>query len=186
MSNLINNSASELLKAMNKEDDAKREELTKSIHNHSLNAAGLGLIPIPLADLAALTINVWHMYVKINKILGISFKENVVKSIASAALANLSGNLIGAGLAGLLKLVPGGGLAASVVVAGTNYAICYSSAWVYLQVLATIAKQNNGSLDLDDIPEGTIKRIVKDNKTAQRNIANEAKSEYTKEHKGDK
>ena len=96
MSNVISNSASELVKAMKIEDDAKREELTKSITNHSLNAAGLGLIPIPLADVAALTVNVWHMYIKINKILGISFKDNVLKSIASAALANHSTNLLAA------------------------------------------------------------------------------------------
>lgn len=153
MSNVISNSASELVKAMKIEDDAKREELTKSITNHSLNAAGLGLIPIPLADVAALTVNVWHMYIKINKILGISFKDNVLKSIASAALANLSTNLLASGLASMLKFFPGGAIASGLVVAGTNYAICSSSAWIYLEILTTVAKKNNGSLNLDDIPE---------------------------------
>ena len=74
MSSVISNSASELVKAMKIQDENKKEELLKSINNHALNAAGLGLIPIPLADIAALTVNVWHMYVKINKILDISFR----------------------------------------------------------------------------------------------------------------
>lgn len=186
MNNVISNSASELVKAMKIEDDAKREELTKSITNHSLNAAGLGLIPIPLADVAALTVNVWHMYIKINKILGISFKDNVLKSIASAALANLSTNLLSSGLASMLKFFPGGAIASGLVVAGTNYAICSSSAWIYLEILTTVAKKNNGSLNLDDIPEREIKRMVKDNKGRQQDIAKEAKTTYTQEHKDDK
>ncbi len=186
MSNIISNTASELVKAMKIQDENKREELMKSINNHALNAAGAGLIPIPLADLAALTINVWHMYVKINKILGISFKDNIMKSIASAALANLSGNLIGSGLISLIKGVPGGQLAASVALAGTNYAICFSSAWIYMEILTTVAKKNNGNLNLDEIPVKEIKRMVKNNKDKQKDIAKDARTDYTKEHKDDK
>lgn len=185
MNNVISNSASELVKAMKIKDEAKREELIKSINNHALNATALGLIPIPLADIAALTVNVWHMYIKINKILGISLKDNVLKSIASAALANLSGNLIASGLAGMLKFIPGGAIAAGVVVAATNYAICFSSAWIYLEILTTVAKKNNGNLNLDDIPEKEIKRMVKNKKGEQQGIAKEAKTNYANEHKDD-
>jgi len=186
MSNLISNTAEELLKALKKADDKKREELAKSVHKHSLNAAGLGLIPVPFADMAAMTINVWHMYVKINNILGISFKENALKSIASAAIANISGNILAAGLANILKAVPGANIHAMVIAAGTNYGICYSSAWVYLQVLTTVAKNNNGSINLDDIPNKTLERYVKDNKRLQKDVAKDAKSDYAKAHKDDK
>ena len=186
MANIIENTASELIEAMKIKEASNREELVRTIHKHALNAAGLGLIPIPLADLAALTINVWHMYVKINKILGLSFKDNVLKSVASAALANLTGNILATGLVGMLKFLPGGVLAAGVVVGATNYAICFSSAWIYLEVLTTVAKKNNGIVDLDDIPEGEIKRLMKENKKKQKDIALEAKSIYTEEHKNDK
>lgn len=186
MSNLISNSAAELLRAMNQQDDKKREELAKSINNHSLNAAGCGFIPVPFADMAALTINVWHMYVKINDILGISFKDNALKSIASAAIANISGNILAVGVANILKAIPGANIPALVIAAAANYAICYSSAWVYLQVLTTIAKQQNGKIDLDTISPKTLKRYVKDNKDKQKDIAKEAKTEYAKEHKDDK
>lgn len=186
MSNVISNSASELVKAMKIQDENKKEELIKSINNHALNAAGLGLIPVPLADIAALTVNVWHMYIKLNKILGISFKDNVTKSIASAALANLSGNLLGAGLISMLKFIPGGAIAAGVVVAATNYAICFSSAWIYLEILTTVAKKNNGNITIDDIPEKEIKRMMKDKKGEQQDIAKDAKSEYVNDHKDDK
>lgn len=186
MNSAISNSASQLVEAMKINDEAKRDELIKSINNHAFNAAGLGLIPIPLADIAALTVNVWHMYIKINKILGITFKDNILKSIASAALANLSGNLIATGLVGMLKFIPGGAIAAGVVVAATNYAICFSSAWIYLEILTTVAKKNNGDLNLDDIPEKEIKRMVKNKKGEQQSIAKDAKSDYTIEHKNDK
>jgi len=186
MSNLISNTAEELLKALKKADDKKREELAKSVNNHSLNAAGLGIIPVPFADMAAMTINVWHMYVKINDILGISFKDNALKSIVSAAIANISGHILASGLANILKALPGANIPAYVIAAAANYGICYSSAWVYLQVLTTVAKNNNGNLNIDDIPTKTLTRYVKDNKKQQNDIAKEAKTEYTKVHKDDK
>lgn len=184
MSNILDNTADELLKAMNSETDQKKEDLLKSINNHALNSAGLGLIPVPLADLAAVTINVWHMYVKINKILGISFSDNFLKSVASAALANLSGNLIGSGLASMLKFIPGGAIAASIIVAGTNYAITFSSAWIYLHALTIMAKENI-NVDSEDGAKKLI-RNIKDSKKEQRKIASEAKSNYVEEHKNDK
>lgn len=184
MSNILDNTADELLKAMNSETDHKKEGLLKSINNHALNSAGLGLIPVPLADLAAVTVNVWHMYVKINKILGISFSDNFLKSVASAALANLSGNLIGSGLASMLKFIPGGAIAASIIVAGTNYAITFSSAWIYLHALTIMAKENI-NVDSEDGAKKLI-RNIKDSKKEQRKIASEAKSNYVEEHKNDK
>lgn len=185
MSNIIKKTAEELLSAMNQDSEQKKNELVSTINNHSLNAVAAGLIPIPLADLAALTVNVWHMYVKINKILGISFKDNMMKSIASAVIANLSGNLLGVGAAGLLKLIPGAAITVGLLIAATDYAVCTSSAWVYLNALTILTKENNNIAEDSQI-EGKLKRIIKDSKKQQNQIAKDAKAEYTKEHKDDK
>lgn len=186
MANIIATSAAELLKAMHKEDEKTLKELDRSINKHSLNAAGLGLIPIPIADVAALTVNVWHMYLKINKILGISFKDNKVKSIASAAIANIAGNLVGSGLLSLLKFVPGGSLAVGVVISASSFAACKSSAWIYLKFLTTIADRNNGKLELNNLDDGEIKTLMRANKKEQAKIAKEIREEYAKEHRNDK
>lgn len=163
-------------------EQKKKEELLSSVRKHCATAAAGGLVPLPWVGVAVLTVNVWHMYLRINKILGISFKKNVVKSIASAAVANVSGNLLTTGVGEILKLVPGVNVAVGVLVAGANYAVCYSSAWIYLQTIKSIAKDKNPT----EITAEMILQNVEDGKHDQQQVADDADADYVNEHKDDK
>ena len=43
--------------------------------------------------MAAATVNVWTMYISINKAIGLSFSENVMKSVGSAVISNIVQNV---------------------------------------------------------------------------------------------
>ena len=79
---------------------------------------GVGSIIATTACVAA----IWSMYVLINKDLGISIKNNVLKSLASAFLTNIiasAGSFILGKVAGfLLSFLPGFGTAGAIVVEG--------------------------------------------------------------------
>ena len=65
-------------------------ELSNIIKQHALAATATAFIPVPGVDVAAIVANVWTMYVRINQEVGVSFSENVLKSIASGVIANVS------------------------------------------------------------------------------------------------
>jgi uncharacterized protein (DUF697 family) len=71
-------------------DGSKAHELSNVIKEHALLGTAAGLIPVPGADIAAMVANTWTMYVRINKVVGVSFGDNVLKSIASGVIANLA------------------------------------------------------------------------------------------------
>src|SRR5437667_7998206 len=70
-------------------DGPKAKELTEIIKQHALAATGIAFIPVPGLDVAAVVANVWTMYARINDAVGVSFRENALKSIASGICANL-------------------------------------------------------------------------------------------------
>lgn len=121
-------------------DGPKARELSNVIKQHALLGTAAGLIPVPGADLVALIANTWTMYVRINKVVGVSFGDNALKSIASGVIANLASLLPGIALAMgagvLLKFVPGLGTAGGMALgAATNVAVMYVAGKVYLKSL---------------------------------------------------
>jgi len=129
-------------------DGPKARALTKIIKEHALLGAGVGFIPVPLLDIAAIIANTWGMYVRINEVIGISFTENVLRSIASGVIANVASVIPGAVVAkvagSLLKLIPGlgtvGGIAIDVM---ANVAIMYVMGKVYVKSLCVLAKKGD-------------------------------------------
>jgi uncharacterized protein (DUF697 family) len=121
----------------------KAHELTQVIKQHALLAVGAGLIPVPGADLAAMVANTWTMYVRINKVVGVSFSDNALKSIASGVLANLAAVIPGIAIAevagALLKLIPGIGTAGGIAITvGSSVALTYVMGKVYLKSLEVL------------------------------------------------
>jgi uncharacterized protein (DUF697 family) len=99
------------------------------------------------------------MYVRINKAVGLSFGDNVLKSIASGVLANLASVIPGLAMAAaaetVLKFVPGFGTAAGIAMgAVTNVAILYVAGRVYLKSLEVLIN-NNKSLTAENIEAAT-------------------------------
>lgn len=93
-------------------------DVVNCIYGFSAGAAALALTPIPGLDVALVTADVWTMYVRINKHLGISFSDNLMKSIGSAIMGNLTANAGQLLIGGALKLIPGLGTVCFTIVLG--------------------------------------------------------------------
>jgi len=124
-------------------DGPKAHELSNLIKQHALLGTAAGMIPVPGVDLAALAANTWTMYVRINKVVGVSFGDNALKSIASGVFANLvsliPGIALAMGASVLLKLFPGVGTAGGVAVgAAANVGATYVAGRVYLKSLEVL------------------------------------------------
>ena len=97
-----------LVELMDKQADKMLpQEIAEVVKLHSKLAVGSAWIPIPGADVAAGAVTIWTMYTRINKKLGLSLKENVLKTIASGVATNLAGYITISGVASALKLIPG-------------------------------------------------------------------------------
>lgn len=157
------------------------EETEQNIINCALVAAGAdavsSLIPglaVP-ATITACFGTVWVMYGKLSKKLGISLKDNVLKLLARAALANIGANLGGALLAMVVgMLIPGASVLASAVVA---FATVYLAGMIFLQLILKLAKKSGNIHDFSDISESEMERAVKDTKVSKEDL-NAAKQAY--------
>lgn len=153
-------------------------ELVDTIQTHAVLAVAAAWIPIGGLDVAVLTGNIWTMYVRINKQLGISFSDNMMKSIGSAVAANLASNLAVTGLAAAMKWIPGlGTLAGGVMMSATTYGSTVGAAWIYLTALVNWVKKGKGSGD--DL-KSCINDVMAQNAGDIKNIVNDAGKEYKK------
>lgn len=101
----------------NHADEAERIIMNAALTSAAADAVG-GLIPglaLPATILSCFGA-VWIMYGALCKTLGISLKENVLKLLAKAALANITANLGGA-LAAMFAgmFIPGASVLVSAV-----------------------------------------------------------------------
>ncbi len=91
--------------------------------------AGLSVVPIPLFDMAAIFVIQLRMLKKLADHYGVSFSEELVKSLITSLLGSLNSGAVGGVLAAsALKFFPGSGLLAGMtsmcLVAGaTTYAV---------------------------------------------------------------
>lgn len=111
-------------------------EIVDTIQTHAGLAVAAAWIPVSGLDVAALTANIWTMYIRINKKLEISFSENMMKSIGSAVAANLASNLAISRLGSFLKIIPGiGTVTGGVLMSATMYGTTIGAAWIYLTAI---------------------------------------------------
>jgi uncharacterized protein (DUF697 family) len=146
-------------------DGAKAHELSDVIKQHALLGTAAGLIPIPGADVAALLANTWAMYVRINNVVGVSFGDHILKSIASGIIANVTSAIptaaIAVGAGSLLKLVPGIGTVGGMLVgAAANVAVMYVAGRVYLKSLEKLI--HSGRPLTEENVKATAQEIAKD------------------------
>ena len=100
--------------------------------NYVLIGAGLGLIPVPLADLAALAALQVKLVHGLSKHYDVEFKENIAKSLVASLLSGVSGLLGFASLSSLAKAVPVlGTLAGGGAVAITAASITFATGEVF-------------------------------------------------------
>ena len=99
-----------------------------SVKNYTIAAVSVGIVPIPLIDMAALSSIQLKMLHSISKQYDIPFSKNIVKSLVSALIGGSASVTIALPLASLLKTVPiigqtSGVLCTSVIGAASTYAI---------------------------------------------------------------
>lgn len=103
-------------------------QVDKTIKHHMWASAGLGIIPVPLVDLAGVTLVQLNMLRKLSNYYGVPFSKNVVKNLLGSLLGGAVPAAVGAPVASLVKAVPLVGtaigvLTAPVVGAATTYAV---------------------------------------------------------------
>jgi uncharacterized protein (DUF697 family) len=127
---------------------------------------------------------VWRMYLAINKKVGLSLQDNIVKTIASGILTNLAAAIVGSiVLSTVLSFIPGlGNISASIIMGGVCYAITLVSGIVYIKILTNIferkqkqdvsaeeIQQEYDSMDKDEIKEMLKQQIKEGKKIAKKN-----------------
>ena len=153
-------------------------ELVDCIQLHAGLAVAAAWIPIGGLDIAALTGNIWTMYARINKKLGVSFSENMLKSIGSAVAANMASNLALTGIGSLLKWIPGiGTVSGGFIMSAAMYGTTIGAAWIYLTALVNWVKTGKGS---GEDFKSCVEDVMAQNKDKINEIVKQAKSDYKK------
>lgn len=117
-------------------------ELAGIIKQHALMGAGAGLIPVPGVDIAAEIADVWTMYVRINKAIGLPFGEHLAKSIATAIGTNILRVVPGLAIEevteNLLKATGAGDLFGMAIGAAGDYAMVLVTGIMYVKALTIL------------------------------------------------
>ncbi|MDE6433068.1 MAG: hypothetical protein K2L07_02425 [Lachnospiraceae bacterium] len=139
----------------------RANETERIILNAALAAAAADAVGgiIPGLAIPAIIIScfgaVWTMYASLCTTLGISLKENVLKLLAKAALANITANLGGvlaAMLAGMF--IPGASILASAAV---SFIAVYLAGVVFLRLILKMAEKSSDPYTFSDISAAEMK-----------------------------
>ncbi len=175
--------AIDLAKAMNKiADKSLPKRLASIVKLHSGVAAGTMFVPVPGLDLAVATGNIWTMYVRINKEIGLPFSQNLIKSIAGGIATNLGSFYAVTFIVGsIFKLFPGiGTVAGTAVVVASIYTVTVAAGIIYMKVMAKLFTNNDiQNINEEDLRKAT-EEFLQDRKTVTA-ILQESKDSYKKQ-----
>lgn len=153
------------------------QEIVYVVKLHSKLAVGSALIPVPGADVAAGAANIWTMYGRVNSKVGISIKDNVLKTVGSGVVTNLASYMAMAGLGSAIKAIPGlGTVTGMALMSASLYAVTLASGYIYVKALTLLANKGNGSIDITQI-DSAVKEIL-GNKEVIKNFIKAAKSDF--------
>jgi uncharacterized protein (DUF697 family) len=89
----------------------RERKAAKTVRNYMVLSMGAGLIPFPVADLAAISGVQLKMLADISKIYGVPFKESSGKAIIASLVGSLVPQAVSFGAIGsMLKSIPGVGI----------------------------------------------------------------------------
>lgn len=168
----------ELVKLLDKTADATLPtQIVDVVKLHSKLAVGSAWIPVPGADVAAGSANIWSMYARINNKVDIPVKENILKSIGAGVATNLTSYIAMSGVASAMKFIPGiGSIGGALILSASLYAVTLVSGWVYLKALCIMAQRNGAFINVNDFKEA-IDQVLSDKSLIKRLIT-AAKKEY--------
>ncbi len=110
-------------------NDVSKDELTKILRHHVWGAMGVGLIPVPIVDILALTGIQLNMLRKLAEFYGIPFFKDIAKNLLSSLLGSALPVAVAPGLAAsLMKFIPVigqtvGALTMPIVAGAATYAV---------------------------------------------------------------
>ena len=165
-SQLIENAIKDLKGGYITEEQA--EKISGIVNAHSLGAAASGIAAaIPGVGSAAAIAGgagfIWSMYYRIGKVVGINLSKQTLKFIGSGIVSNLAANAGATLAASAISLIPGvGTVAATLMMAGVNYALTNVSGVIYINLMASSIKsgvnlENMSKEELKDAMEEVIK-----------------------------
>lgn len=149
----------------------KEEQIDKIIQNHVLYSMGLGIIPIPLVDIAAVTATQLDMLSQIGGVHGKNFSDisgkSFIASTAGATFARLGASFI--------KAIPGigsllGGVSMSIMSGASTYAIGQVSHRFF-----------RDGLELEDIDADLAKSIYEEEFEKGKKVASDLKANKDEE-----
>lgn len=106
---------------------------TDKVKNHVIAATGVSLIPVPLADLAALLGIQVDMAHSLCKVYDVPFKEKLVRSLLTSLVSGAGAALAMSGLASLAKAVPVlGSVSGAAALSATSAAVTYATGKVLI------------------------------------------------------
>lgn len=173
-SDTLKNEAGQI--AHKKNLDIHDSEIMSIVNTHCGIAAAAALTPIPGAAMVATVANIWTMYSRINKKVGITIDEGKGKIIAKTIAGGLAANFCTAFVAGeALKFIPVfGSISGAAVTVAAAVFITRASAFLYMKVINIVTS---------DMSKDNLDRIVK--QTIEEN-KDELKEMYEKEKRNQK
>lgn len=137
------------------------DEIISNVKRHAKTVTWAGVASVvPFGELAsggALVASTWKMYYDINKVLGISFSENFLKSVAAGIASNLATNAAAFATMSVVNKIPVIGQVAGLVGGPViNRASIYAAAASYLAILKEV-------VDYGDITEASFNAVMSGN-----------------------
>jgi len=130
------------------DDDRRLQDARAKSKNYVFAALGIGLVPMPLVDMAGITLLQLKMLHSLSKLYGVKFSSDIGKSIISSLVGGVLPIPIGLTLASLTKSVP---VLGSVLGATSVSLIAGASTYALSQVF--IQHFESGGTFLDFKPE---------------------------------
>ncbi|OQW90810.1 MAG: hypothetical protein BWK79_18710 [Beggiatoa sp. IS2] len=152
------NTTSSTVEEQTKKRIERETEATETVKKYAIGSMAVGLIPVPLADVAALTGIQLKMLHSLSAQYEVQFSENLVKSLISSLL----GGMLSLTVASLIKSVPlVGQVSGAVSMAVMGGATTYATGKVFIQHF------ESGGTFLDFNPEkvkGQFKNLYEEGK----------------------
>lgn len=147
------------------------------VKNHMMAAMGLGVVPIPLVDVAGIAAIQLNMIRKLCSVYELEFKKDLGKSFVGALLGGSVSIPLAMGLSSFVKFVPViGHTAGTVSLTMTSAATTYAVGRVFIQHF-----ESGG--DLLDFKPKEMRAFFKEKLQEGKNLAKEFKSTFAKEKK---
>ena len=166
-------------KVMNEFKDVKKEREKHAetiVRNHVLFSMGAGAIPIPVADVLAVSASQLDMIRQLCKVYDMDFHESQGKAIVSSLTASTLAR-IGAG--SLVKFIP---VIGSVVAGITNALMAGASTYALGQIFKSHFSTGGTILDFD---ASRLKKVYKEQFEKGKNVADELRKQQQAKHKAE-